>query len=276
MSDPLIPARDLAAALTSGRPPAVLDIRWALGGPPGHDEYVRGHIPGAVYVDLDSELAAPAGAGGRHPLPDPADFAAAMRAAGVSDDRPVVVYDAAASMAAARAWWLLRYFGHRDTRVLDGGLAAWIAAGGALETATPSVAPGEFTARAGSVPVLDATAAAQLARDGVLLDARAPERYRGETEPIDPVAGHIPGARNRPATDNVTADGRFRDAAELRGAFERLGVADDIAVGTYCGSGVTAAHEVLALQIAGFDDAGLYPGSWSEWVTDPARPVATE
>ena len=252
----------------------MLDVRWELGGPPGRSEYERGHIPGAVFVDLDTELAAPPGPRGRHPLPDAAAFTASMRAAGVSTDRPVVVYDAASSIAAARAWWLLRYFGHQDVSVLDGGLAAWVAGGRAVSTETPVVEPGDFEARPGAMVVVDAAGAAELARRGLLLDARAPERFRGEQEPVDPVAGHIPGARNRPSSANVGEDGRFLAPAALRDAFERAGVRDSEEVGAYCGSGVSAAHEVLALELAGFH-AALYPGSWSEWITDPSRPVAT-
>jgi thiosulfate/3-mercaptopyruvate sulfurtransferase len=268
------PLISVSALTALAERPSLLDIRWTLAGPPGREEYERGHIPGAVYVDLDSELAAPPGAGGRHPLPAADAFGAAMRAAGVSQRRAVVVYDAGTSMAAARAWWLLRYFGHPDAAVLDGGLAAWVAAGGRLETAATTPAPGDFTPRPGGMPVVDARGAAAIAREGVLLDARGSERYRGESEPIDPVAGHIPGARSWPATDNIELDGRFRPAAELRGEFERLGVADRIGVGAYCGSGVAAAHEVLALELAGFASA-LYPGSWSEWILDRDRPVAT-
>jgi thiosulfate/3-mercaptopyruvate sulfurtransferase len=253
--------------------PALLDVRWSLGGPPGRAEYERGHIPGAVFVDLDAELAAPPGPGGRHPLPDRAAFEAAMRRAGVRSDRPVVVYDDSGSAGAARAWWLLRYFGHPDVRVLDGGLAAWVASGRPLSIDAPVPEPGDFDARPGGMPVVDAAGAASLAEWGVLLDARAPERFRGEREPIDPVAGHIPGAVNAPSADNVGADGRFLAAAALRDRFAAAGVREGIDVGAYCGSGVTAAHEVLALELAGFR-AALYPGSWSEWITDPDRPVA--
>jgi thiosulfate/3-mercaptopyruvate sulfurtransferase len=252
----------------------VLDVRWSLGGPPGREEYDRGHIPGAVFVDLDRELSAPPGRGGRHPLPDATSFQAAMRAAGVSCERPVVVYDALGSMAAARAWWLLLYFGHPTVMVLDGGLAAWAAAGRPLDTAPPDPQPGDFTAHPGGMPLLDAAAAAALPERGVLLDARAPERYRGESEPVDSVAGHIPGARSLPATELVDQDGRFRDTAALRAKFEAAGVRGGLEVGAYCGSGVTAAHEVLALELAGYA-AALYAGSWSEWITDPTRPVAT-
>ncbi len=259
-------------ASEAGRP-AVLDVRWALGGPPGRAEYDKGHIPGAVFVDLDTDLAAPPGPRGRHPLPDAAAFTASMRPAGVSADRPVVVYDAGTSMAAARAWWLLRYFGHSRVSVLDGGLAAWVAAGYPTYTEAPVVEPGDFRARPGAMSVVDAVGAAELTHRGLLLDARALERFRGQQEPVDPVAGHIPGALNLPASDNIGADGRFLEPAALRAAFERAGVSEGMDVGAYCGSGVTAAHEVLALELAGFR-AALYPGSWSEWITDPTRPVA--
>ena len=271
----LVSAETLAESLASDSlAPALLDVRWALGGPPGRDEYARGHVPGAVFVDLDSDLAAAPGAGGRHPLPEPGVFQSAMRAAGVRSDRQVVVYDAATSMAAARAWWLLRYFGHPDVAVLDGGLAAWVAAGQPISTEAPAVARGDFVARPGGMPLLDAAGASELAARGVLLDARAPERFRGEQEPIDPIAGHIPGARNAPAAASVDQAGRFLERAMLRAAFEGAGVREGAEVGAYCGSGVTAAHEVLALELAGFP-AALYAGSWSEWLTDPSRPVAT-
>ncbi len=271
--DALISADALAATLSApATRPSLLDVRWELAAGPRRDQYLEGHLPGAVFVDLDAELAGPPGAGGRHPLPDAGRFAAAMRAAGVSTTRPVVVYDAASSTAAARAWWLLRYFGHPNVAVLDGGLAAWSAAGRPLETGEATARPGDFAPRPDAMPLLDAEAAAVLATHGVLLDARAPERFRGEREPVDPVAGRIPGAVNRPATENVDRSGRFVDRAQLRAAFERLGVADGIEVGAYCGSGITAAHEVLALALAGFR-AALYAGSWSEWITDPTRPV---
>jgi thiosulfate/3-mercaptopyruvate sulfurtransferase len=272
---PLIAAAELAAAAGQANPPVVLDVRWRLGGPPGAESYRAGHIPGAVFADLDRDLAGPPGGpGGRHPLPTADAFQAAMRRAGISADRPVVVYDDADSTAAARAWWTLRYFGHRDVRVLDGGYRAWTAAGGAVSTAVPEPAPGSFSAVAGGMPVLDADAAAQLARSGILLDARSGERYRGEQEPVDPVAGHIPGAVSAPVTANVAADGTFRPGTELRARFAGLGVPAAGEVGAYCGSGVTAAQEVLALELAGIP-AALYPGSWSGWVTDAARPVAT-
>jgi thiosulfate/3-mercaptopyruvate sulfurtransferase len=293
-ADPLVSVTSLARQLAGGEPPVLLDARWRLGGPPGIEAYRAGHLPGAAYVDLDRDLAGPPGAGGRHPLPDPARFQAAMRRAGVRSGRPVVAYDDADATVAARLWWSLRYFGHDQVQVLDGGYRGWaeaglpVVAGGAVlpgdadrvGEADPAggadLAGGDFTAVAGQMPVLDAAGAAAMARSGFLLDARAAERYRGETEPVDPVAGHIPGALSVPTAGNVTAGGRFRPGDELTRRFAALGITagQDGAVGAYCGSGVTAAHEVLALELAGIP-AALYVGSWSGWVTDPGRPVAT-
>ena len=276
---PLADAGTLAAELAGDAPPVLLDVRWRLGGPPGIESYRAGHLPGASYVDLDTDLAGPPGSGGRHPLPSPASFQAAMRRAGVRAHYPVVVYDDGDATVAARAWWTLRYFGHDRARVLDGGFRAWAAAGLPVTADEPSVPAGDFTAQPGHLPVLDAAGAAELARSGVLLDARAGERYRGETEPVDPVAGHIPGAVSAPTAGNVATDGRFLAPAQLRQRFASLGVRGDLPeaappVGAYCGSGVTAAHEVLALELAGLP-AALYVGSWSGWTADPSRPVAT-
>jgi thiosulfate/3-mercaptopyruvate sulfurtransferase len=273
---PLIGVPDLAEALQRSDAPALLDVRWRLGGPPGIDSYRAGHIPGAVYVDLDTELAAEPGAGGRHPLPDEAAFVAAMRAAGVRDGSGVVVYDEADGTIAARAWWLLRYFGHGQVQVLNGGFRAWAAAGEPVSTEDHQAAVGDFAGAGGQMPVLDAAEAAEMARSGILLDARAPARYRGETEPVDRVAGHIPGAVSAPTAENVTGAGLFRPAEDLRGRFAALGISggQPQGVGAYCGSGVTAAHAVLALELAGVP-AALYPGSWSGWLADPGRPVAT-
>ncbi|GGV78686.1 MULTISPECIES: sulfurtransferase [Streptomyces] len=271
----IISASELASALAGPHPPVLLDVRWQLtapGQPPfdGRAAYAAGHIPGAVFVDLDRELASAPGANGRHPLPDVAEFGAAMRRAGVSGSRPVVAYDGGQGWAAARAWWLLRWAGHPEVRVLDGGLEAW---DGPLETEVPEPAEGDFAPAPGALPLLDADGAAELARSGLLLDARAGERYRGEVEPIDRVGGHIPGAVSAPTTENVGADGRLLPAADLRERFRKLGAGDGTPVGVYCGSGVSAAHEVLALAVAGIP-AALYAGSWSEWSADPARPVA--
>jgi thiosulfate/3-mercaptopyruvate sulfurtransferase len=293
MTGVLVTVAELDGLTAAGRPVTLLDVRWRLGGPPGRELYEAGHIPGAAFVDLDRDLAAPPGPGGRHPLPAAAAFEAAMRRSGVRDGQLVVVYDDADSTAAARAWWLLRYFGHPQVRVLDGGFRAWTAAAGPVETGPGnrpshppqpshssgssgprSSAPGDFRARPGQLGLLDADAAAALGRNGVLLDARSAERYRGESEHVDPVAGHIPGAVSAPTAANVNPDGTFRPATDLGMRFRSLGVTGDRPVAAYCGSGVTAAHEVLALTLAGIP-AALYVGSWSDWITDPARPVAT-
>ena len=268
MTTPLISADGLRQRLGTV---TVLDVRYRTGGPSGLGEYVDGHVPGAAYVDVDTALADPPGLGGRHPLPDPARFEAAMRVAGVCDDRPVVVYDDWAGHAAARAWWLLRYHGHQDVQVLDGAWAAWREAGGEVETGHAETRPGDFTSRPGAMPMVEADGVPAV---GVLVDARAAERYRGEVEPIDPVAGRIPGAVNVPTSRNVTDDGRFRSPAELRELYAEVGAVAGADVAAYCGSGVTAAHDVLAMEVAGVR-AALYPGSWSGWISDPTRPVAT-
>ncbi|WP_432037545.1 sulfurtransferase [Streptomyces cucumeris] len=272
--NPLITASELMEEMAGDHPPLLLDVRWQLGGPPGRPEYEAGHLPGAVYVDLDSDLAGPAGPAGRHPLPELSVFAAAMRRAGVGRERRVVVYDGGQGWAAARAWWLLRWAGHPSVRVLDGGLSAWQAGGGALTTEVPAVAEGDFAPEPGAVPVLEADGAAALARRGVLLDARAGERYRGEVEPIDPVGGHIPGAVSAPTAGNVADDGLFLPPERLAERFAGLGVTEATEVGVYCGSGVSAAHQVLALASVGVP-AALYVGSWSEWSASGDRPVAT-
>ncbi|GIG30036.1 sulfurtransferase [Cellulomonas marina] len=264
----------LAAELADDEPPALLDVRWSLGGPPGREEHLAAHVPGAVFVDLDAELAAPAApAHGRHPLPDVAALEAAARSWGLREARPVVVYDATGGTAAARAWWLLRWAGLRDVRLLAGGLPAWRAAGLPVEAGAVTPEPGDVVLRPGALPTAGADEVAGWPARGVLLDARAGERYRGEVEPVDPRAGHVPGARSAPTAGNLDADGRFLPADSLRRRFASLG-ALDAPVAVYCGSGVTAAHEVAALASLGVD-ATLYPGSWSQWSHDPARPVAT-
>jgi thiosulfate/3-mercaptopyruvate sulfurtransferase len=270
----LISATELADLGQGGHAPVVLDVRWKLGGPPGHGEYLRGHVPGAVYVDLDTQLAAHGDpTDGRHPLPDVASLQESARHWGITTASTVVVYDGEGNLAAARAWWLLRWAGVADVRLLDGALPAWVAAGGALATDDVTPEPGDVWLRPGTLPVLDVDGAAAFPDGGVLLDARAPERYRGETEPIDPRAGHVPGAVNAPTGGNLGPDGRFLPADELRARFAALGVEEGTPVAAYCGSGVTAAHEVAALAIAGID-AALYPGSWSQW-SNLDRPVAT-
>ncbi|MCW2857454.1 MAG: Thiosulfate sulfurtransferase [Marmoricola sp.] len=267
---PLITAAELDQLLGAV---TVLDVRYRMGGPGGPGEYQAGHIPGAVYVDLDTDLAAPPSDRGRHPLPDGAVFEAVMRRVGVGRDRPVVVYDDWEGRAAARCWWLLRHHGHPDVRVLDGGWSTWQAAGGAVEDGVRLQRPGTFTSSPGSLAVIEVDEVLDFARRAVLVDARNPDRYRGEVEPVDPVAGHIPGAVNVPTGVNLHADGTFRAPTEIAALYAVEGATADAVVGVYCGSGVTAAHDILALAHAGID-AALYPGSWSEWVADPTRPVA--
>lgn len=268
MPHPLLSTAELRARLSAV---TVLDVRYRMGGPPGREEHGAGHVPGAAYVDLDDDLAAAPGEGGRHPLPSREDFEAAMRRAGVRAGRPVVVYDDWSGRAAARAWWLLRHHGHDDVRVLDGGWSVWVADRGSVERGSVEPEAGDFRAREGRLPVVDA---AQVPGVGVLLDAREPERFRGDVEPVDPVAGHVPGASNAPTSGNLRPDGRFAEVAALRATYAALGATPGVDVAAYCGSGVTATHDLLALAVLGID-AALYPGSWSEWVRDPERPVAS-
>ena len=259
----------------AGQRTVPLDVRWALGDPHGHDHYLRGHIPGAVFVDLATDLAGPAEPErGRHPLPPSEQFQASARRWGINDGDAVVAYDDSGNMAAARLWWMLRNAGFSSVYLLDGGLAAWRAAGFELAAGPEQPAPGNVTLSDGAMPAIDAGQAASWGRRGLLLDARAGERYRGEIEPVDPRAGHIPGAVSAPTTGNLRADGRFLAPAELRERFEQLGYRDGVPTAVYCGSGVTAAHEIAALEIAGFS-AALYPGSFSEWCHGPANDVVT-
>ena len=279
---PLISPADLAALLTEpgADPPVLLDVRWRLGGPPGLADYLAGHLPGAVFLDLETALADPPGPAGRHPLPDPARLAGELASAGVSDTSSVVCYDDADGSVAARAWWLLRWLGlpAERVRVLDGGYAAWVAEARPVEERPADPVRRVLTPRPGAMPVLDADGAADTARRGLLLDARAPARYRGETEPVDPRPGHVPGARNAPFSAHLGADGRWHAAADLAEHYRGLGVAGTDVVGAYCGSGVTATSVVLALEYTGLrppgQPAALYAGSWSNWSADPARPAA--
>jgi thiosulfate/3-mercaptopyruvate sulfurtransferase len=273
-NDILIDARSLHRELLGPNPPAVLDVRWKLGDADGRDHYAEHHIPTAVYVDLETELAGPPSPEqGRHPLPELAALQRAARRWGMRQGQRVVVYDDLGGMSAARAWWLLLWAGVSDVRILDGALGAWSELGLPVESGELSADPGDVVLQAGRLPVLDADQAAEAARTGALLDARAGERYRGEHEPVDPRAGHIPGALSTPTAANLGPDGRFPDPATLRARFEAAGVDGEQPLGAYCGSGVTAAHLLAALRIAGFD-AALYPGSWSAWSSDPERPVA--
>jgi thiosulfate/3-mercaptopyruvate sulfurtransferase len=275
--DVLISAQELAELLRSDQPPLVADVRWNLGGPPGKPDFEASHIAGAVWVDLETQLAGPPGVGGRHPLPTPAVFEQAMRDIGACKDSLIVAYDAANSQAAARLWWLLTDAGHRAVKVLDGGFAAWSAA--RLPTVSGPSAPaarGDFIAHPGHRPQLAGTEiSARLGTPDAptLIDVRTPERYAGEKEPLDPVAGHIPGAINLPWAANVRADGRFRPPGEIARRYTEAAGWEDAVL--YCGSGITATHSLLALETAGLRATALYPGSWSEWISDPSRPIAT-
>jgi thiosulfate/3-mercaptopyruvate sulfurtransferase len=250
----------------------ICDVRWWLSDPAkGRRDYDAAHIPGAVFVDVDTDLVGPSGPG-RHPLPSPAAFAARMAALGIGDDRDVVAYDDAGGTIAARLWWMLDDLGHRSVHVLDGGIAGWIAAGGGLTAEPPTIVPATLTLRDSWSRIMDRDRIAAALRAGTtaLVDARAPERYRGDIEPIDPVAGHIPGAVSRPTGGNLGPDGRFLDPEVLRARFDGLGPS----IATSCGSGITACHNALAMRIAGLPDAVLYPGSYSDWAT-AGMPVAT-
>ena len=275
----LIDAEALAALLGDARL-RVFDCRFDLARPAyGRAAYAEEHVPGAVFADLNTDLSAPANAtSGRHPLPAPEEFAARLRAWGVNADSRVVAYDDSNGAHAARLWWMLRWLGHDDVAVLDGGMRRWLRLGLPLTEDVPAPAPGNFTARlrpelAVSAPAVLAAASDPSAR---ILDARAPERYRGEVEPIDKVAGHIPGARNHPFGMSLDPQARFLPPRALRDALAASldGVAPESTI-VYCGSGVTACHVLLALEHAGLAGARLYPGSWSEWSGDPLRPVAT-
>ncbi|MCC6248237.1 MAG: sulfurtransferase [Rubrivivax sp.] len=288
----LISATDLLA-LTSRSADSnnlvLLDCSFDLVDPAaGERAYAEAHLPGAFHAHLERDLCgAKTGKNGRHPLPARAAFAERVGAWGIGPATQVVAYDAQGGPAAARAWWMLRWLGHEAVAVLDGGIAAWRAAGGKLESARPEVkAPAPYPmsaegAAGASMPVIDAEGLAARLSPGAacLVDARAPERFRGDVEPLDPVAGHIPGAINRFFKDNLGADGRFKPAATLRAEFAALGIDDmgqdpALPVVHYCGSGVTAAHNLLAMVHAGWPDTVLYPGSWSEWCAEPTRPTA--
>jgi thiosulfate/3-mercaptopyruvate sulfurtransferase len=262
---------------------AVVDCRFDLNDPEsGRRAYLRGHIPGARYADLNKDLSAPVSlSSGRHPLPSPRDFAAKLDKLGIGNHAQVVAYDDSSGSFAARLWWMLRWVGLESAAVLDGGLEAWVAEGGALasgeETAVPAANRSRFLPRVDAAAVVDSAEVASLLRNPrrLLVDARAAERYAGVIEPIDAVAGHIAGAVNHPFTSNLGPEGRFLPAAELRRRWEeRLAGREPRAVAAMCGSGVTACHNLLSLEVAGLRGAKLYAGSWSEWIRDPSRPVA--
>jgi len=273
---PLVSVAELERELRGDRPPRLLDVRWRLDRPDGRPAHRAGHLPGAVYVDLDSELArhGQAPTEGRHPLPTTDELQRSARGWGLREGEPVVVYDDLGGQSAARAWWSLRAAGVADVRLLDGGLTAWTSAGRPLETGDVQPAPGDVVLGSGQLPTIDADDAAVFPSHGVLVDSRAGERYRGEVEPVDPRAGHVPGAVSVPTAGNLDAAGLFLEPAALRARYEEAGVASGTPVAVYCGSGVTAAHAAVALTVAGFDPV-LFPGSWSAWSSDPGRPVAT-
>jgi len=276
---PLIDAESLARELGRGDC-IVVDCRFTLTNPAaGKAAYESSHIPGARYANLDDDLARhPRADEGRHPLPDPERFAATLGRWGIGRDDAVVAYDEGSGAIAARLWWLLGWLGHARRAVLDGGFAAWQQAGLPVEQTPPAVRAREYAAGAPRHAAAVATSelAAAQAAGSLLVDARAAPRYRGEQEPIDPKAGHVPGARNRPFSANVTPAGRFRPPAELRVELtELLGGRSPDRLIAMCGSGVTAAHLLLAMDVAGLPGGRLYPGSWSEWIRDPARPIRT-
>lgn len=265
---------ELSDLREQGAPVRVIDVRWRLDRPDGRAEYLGGHVPGAVYVPLDSELSTHgAPSEGRHPLPSTQTLQAATRRWGVDDGDLVIAYDDAKGLAAARAWWLLRQAGV-DVRVLEGGFRGWLAAGFDVDTDDVIPQAGNATLQEIGADALTIDEAAAFPASGVLLDVRAPERYRGETEPLDPVAGHIPGAVNLPTMLHLDADGRILDAATVRANLASVGIAEGTRVAAYCGSGITAAHTALVLDEVGVD-AKVFPGSWSQWSQTPGRAVAT-
>lgn len=286
----LISPIELQGMRDAGRPVTILDVRWSLGRDDGSELFLAGHLPGAVYVDLDSELSGTASPQrGRHPLPDLATLEADAQRWGVHQDVSVVVYDDGGGLSAARAWWVLRWAGVSDVRILDGGLGAWRDSDGEVVTDVAHPEPGDVEFIGGQMPVLDADEAQGLAErpedQGLLIDVRAAERYAGRSEQMDPRAGHIPGAINLPTAENVTDQGRFADPEQLRERFIAAGLdvdshipgspGPDHPVGVYCGSGVTACHTIAALASIGVN-AELFPGSWSQWSNDQDRAVETE
>jgi len=265
---------DLQSLLDEGAAVRVIDVRWRLDRPDGRAEYLEGHVPGAVFVPLDKELSTHGEpAEGRHPLPSTEKLQTAARRWGVRQGDTVVVYDDMNGVAAARAWWLLRQ-GGVDTKVLDGGIRAWREAGHPIDTDDVVPEEGDVVLDEIGGDAISIDEAAAFPASGVLIDARAADRYRGETEPYDPVAGHIPGAFNLPSARVVNEEGRVRDQAALRAAFAAVGAAPGAPVAAYCGSGVTAAHTALVGAEIGID-VKVFPGSWSQWSNTPGRPVAT-
>ena len=273
---PLISARELIADVSALPVPVILDVRWRLGDARGREHYYSGHIPGAQYIDLPSELAGPRTTKeGRHPLPAPDEFEAALRRVGINNDDRVVVYDDWGNTSAARAWWLMRWAGKRDVYLLDGGLKAWIAEGEDLAVGPGNpVERGDFTFQRNSMATADIKTVGEWPEHGVLIDVRAPERYEGQTEPMDARAGHIPGAVNMPTGAFLDGKGRFLPPEQIREMFADLGVTHGKEAVIYCGSGVNACHALAAMEVAGLEAGRLYPGSWSQWAASRDRPIA--
>ena len=281
MNTPLLVSAEWLASHLDDTAVRVLDARWSLlEKDKGRNAYLAGHIPGAVFMDVDQDLASPRGQGpGRHPLPLPAPFAARMASAGVGPDTHVIAHDFGDGTTAARVWWLLRYFGHERVSLLDGGMSRWNAERRPLESHVPAHPPGTFTAVPRAGMVVDAATVERMRQDPgtLVIDSRLAERYEGKVEPVDPVAGHIPGARSRPYAANVRSadDPRFLEPAQLREQFARLGADRAELVVCYCGSGVNACQNLFALELAGFENGLLYEGSWSDWCSVPTRAMAT-
>ena len=273
MTHPLISVDDLAGQLTEDGL-RIVDTRWYLADPTeGRAEYGRHHIPGAIFLDLDTDLCAPTGPG-RHPLPDSDEFARLLGSVGIGTHHRVVIYDDSAGAVAARLWWMLRHLGHDRVQVLDGGYSAWWRAGQPTSTEVPAWPAVQFTPRERTDDMITGEQLARRLGSVALLDARAPERYAGHEDPIDPVAGHIPSAVSAPYAENTALDGRFRPPRELRAQLLSLGLGGERPVVTYCGSGVTSCSNILAAVVAGLPPPLLYPGSWSDWCTTPGRPIA--
>ena len=257
----------------------VLDARWYLGGKSGPAEYAVGHLPGAAFVDLDRDLSAPKGKGpGRHPLPSASAFAHVLARLGVTPTTKVIAYDDAGGSIAARVWWLFRHFGLASAAVLDGGIAAWTSAGGALTKDVPTIVPApsmRLVARTGDVVDKSAVDRLRSQADAAVVDARATERFEGKSEPVDARPGHIPGARSAPWAGNLSAPGgAFAQRDALADRYEKAGITGAKTIVCYCGSGVTACHDLIALALVGRDDALLYEGSWSDWAADSTLPAA--
>lgn len=288
MKNLLIEANELKEILATGADILVFDVRHDLVDHAlGARAYAQGHIPGAIFLDHETDLSGKhTGKNGRHPLPDRGDFAVMMRLHGLSPEKQVVVYDANGTAFSTHLWWLLRWLGHTNVRVLNGGWAAWVAAGGKVENTAPASRVTEaqaiqstgWSSKSGAQVITAEQVLENLKAEKpafVILDSRTPERYRGETEPMDPVAGRIPGALNRPNTENMASDGRFKSPEVLRNEFERvLGALPSEQVVHQCGSGISASHNLFSMELAGLPGSRLYHGSWSEWCSDPERPVA--